>query len=200
MSKKIDISIEQGTPTDHVIKFNCEGNEIPGAEAGDLLIKVSIKKHKIYTRNGADLFFDKEITLKQALLGFNFTIKYLDGKDLLVSSTPGECIAHGTIKVVKGKGLPFYRDTMSYGNLIIKFTVKFPKTGELTEDMREALAKILPGPGTGPVAKGTQAEYLTEFNQADLNSNPSGGNKGAQDEDDEHHGGRHGQKMECGVQ
>lgn len=142
VEKKVDVSIEAGCPSDHIIKFNGEGNEIPDAEAGDLLIKVSVKKHKTYTRSGADLIIEKEITLKQALLGFSFTLKHLDGKDFTVSTVPGEAITHGVIKSVKGKGLPFYRDAMSHGNLIVKFAVKFPRGSDLTEDIKKALDKV----------------------------------------------------------
>lgn len=134
--------MEAGCPSDHIIKFNGEGNELPGAEAGDLLIKVTVKKHKLYTRSGADLVLEKEITLKQALLGFNFSLKGVDGKDFTVSSVPGEVIQFGSIKSVKGKGLPFYRDTMSHGNLIIKFTIKFPRGSDLTDDIKAALEKV----------------------------------------------------------
>lgn len=143
VQKKVDVSIEAGCPSDHVIKFNGEGNEIPGAEAGDLLIKVDVKSHKIYTRAGADLVIERDVTLKQSLLGFNFTLKFLDGKDIVISTIPGEVLSHGSIKSVKGKGLPFYRDAMSHGNLIIKFKVKFPRASELTEDVRQALDKVI---------------------------------------------------------
>lgn len=142
VSKKVEVSIEPGCPSDFVVKFNGEGNEVPGAEAGDLLIKVNIKKHKSFQRNGADLVMEKDITLKQALLGLSFTLKYLDGKDILISSIPGEILEHGIIKSVKGKGLPFYRDTMSHGNLIIKFTIKYPRGSELTEDIKAAIEKV----------------------------------------------------------
>ena len=142
VEKKVDVSVEPGCPTDHIIKFNGEGNELPGAEAGDLLIKVSVKKHKLYTRSGADLVLERDITLKQAILGFNFSLKGLDGKEFIVSSIPGEVTQNGAIKSVKGKGLPFYRDTMSHGNLIIKFNIKFPRGSDLTDDIKAALDKV----------------------------------------------------------
>jgi DnaJ-class molecular chaperone len=127
----VDASIEPGCPTDTVIKFNGMGNEIPGAEAGDLLVKVGVKKHKVFERNGADLLMAKEITLKQALLGFSFTVKFLDGKDLLISSVPGEVVEFGATKSVKGKGLPFYKNPAEFGNLIIRFEILSPKYIEL---------------------------------------------------------------------
>jgi len=118
ISLPVEVSIEPGCPTDHIIKYNGMGNEIPGAEAGDLVVKVGVKKHKQFERNGADL------------------------KDLIISSVPGEVIEFGAAKSVKGKGLPFYKDKMSHGNLIIKFSVKFPKANELTEDVRAAIEKV----------------------------------------------------------
>lgn len=142
-SKKVDVSIEPGCPSGHTITYRGEGNEIPGAEAGDLEINVTVKKHKVFTREGADLTLEKEITLKQALLGFNFTVKHLDGKDLLISTIQGEVLEDGVIKSVKGKGLPFHKDSMSKGNLNIKFKVKFPKGSDLSEDVRKALEKVI---------------------------------------------------------
>lgn len=69
VTEKEDISIDVGTPDEHLLKFSGKGNAIPDAVAGDLIIKVNIKKHKIFTREGADLFMEKEISMKQALLG-----------------------------------------------------------------------------------------------------------------------------------
>jgi hypothetical protein len=57
----------------------------------------------------------------------------------------------------------------------------------------------LPGPKTAPAAKG-EAEFIREFTQDDLNSNPKGGNDDDDDEERHHHGGRHQQRAECGVQ
>lgn len=50
------------------------------------------------------------------------------------------------MKVIQGKGMPFYNDIMSFGNLIIEFDVEFPKAGSLKKDQTEALKKLLPGP------------------------------------------------------
>jgi len=36
------------------------------------------------------------------------------------------------MKMIKGKGMPFYKDAMSHGNLFVKFNVIFPKRGELS--------------------------------------------------------------------
>lgn len=67
----------------------------------------------------------------EALTGFQFTIKHLDKSQLKIATVPNEIISHNEQKVVKHKGMPFYNDPMCYGHLIIKFTVVFPKRGEL---------------------------------------------------------------------
>jgi DnaJ family protein A protein 2 len=40
--------------------------------AGDLYIRIKIKKHDLYERKGADLFTTKKITLLEALTGCQF--------------------------------------------------------------------------------------------------------------------------------
>lgn len=47
---------------------------MPGVMAGDLHVRIRVKPHKLFKRKGADLFMDKEITLLEALTGFNFEI------------------------------------------------------------------------------------------------------------------------------
>jgi len=199
VSKKVDVAIEPGCPPEHVIKFNGEGNEIPDAEAGDLLIQIVTKKHKLFTRRGADLIMEKEITLKQALLGFNFTVKFLDGKDLLISTIAGETIEDKAIKCVKGKGMPFFKDSMNYGDLIIKFTVKFPRPTDLSIDVKSALEKALPGPSSSSSSQGKGVECLSAFSRAELNPSAKGGNQREQS-DDEDGRQRGGQRAECAMQ
>ena len=140
--KKVQVSVESGTPSEHVIKISGEGDEHPDAQAGDLLVKVNVQKHALFQRQGADLFIEKTISLKEALLGFNFELPYLDGKKIKVSSIPGEIVTHGDVKTVKGKGLPFYRDLMNHGNLIIKFKVEFPESTKLSTECKDVLQKV----------------------------------------------------------
>jgi len=40
-------------------------------------------------------------------------------------------ITNKDLKVIQGKGMPFYGDIMSFGNLIIEFEVEFPKPGSI---------------------------------------------------------------------
>ena len=52
--------------------------------AGDVHVRILVEKHKEFTRQGADLFMDKKISLLEALTGTNYLIKGLDGKQFKV--------------------------------------------------------------------------------------------------------------------
>ncbi len=46
-------------------------------------------------------------------------IEHLDGKKYIIATAPGEVLTNQELKTVKNLGMPFYKDSMSYGNLFI---------------------------------------------------------------------------------
>lgn len=69
VEKIIEIPLEKGVPEEHDYQFYGESDEYPGVMAGDLYIRIKIKKHDLYERKGADLWSTKKITLLEALTG-----------------------------------------------------------------------------------------------------------------------------------
>jgi len=57
-----------------------EGDCVPDVDPGDVIAVIKIRPNKIYTRKGADLHYDKEISLLEALTAVDFTIMHLDGR------------------------------------------------------------------------------------------------------------------------
>lgn len=84
------------------------------------------------------------MTLLEALTGFVFEMTYLDGQKFAIKSEEGQVIANNDTKQVQGKGLPFFKDAMGHGNLYVKFSVVFPKAGELTKKHMATLKEVLP--------------------------------------------------------
>jgi DnaJ homolog subfamily A member 2 len=78
----------------------------------------------------------------------------LDGKSIKIASFPGECLKDGEIKLLKGMGMPFFKDNMNFGNLYVEFDIKFPKKGEISKEQAAALKKILPQPKQVKLAEG----------------------------------------------
>jgi len=71
------------------IRFSNEGDQEPGLEAGDIIIVLDQKEHSRFTRRGGDLIMAMEISLTEALCGFERTIETLDSRTLLISQKPG---------------------------------------------------------------------------------------------------------------
>ena len=100
---------------------------------GDLLVHVVQKEHPIFSRKHSDLIIKIEITLKEALVGFEKSIKHLDHTEIKINCK--SVIFPDSEKIIQGSGLN------EEGSLIIKFIVKFPT--ELTPVQKEKLKEIL---------------------------------------------------------
>ncbi|CAG9567028.1 unnamed protein product [Danaus chrysippus] len=97
-----------------------------------------------FKRTGDDLLMVREITLTEALCGFEFVVKHLDGRDLLVRHLPGEVIKPGDLKGIQGEGMPQHKNPFEKGNLYIKFDVTFPENHFANEEQLKKIESILP--------------------------------------------------------
>jgi len=90
--KILEVFIDKGAPDGHKIQFRGEADEKPGYETGDVVFVVNEKEHPVFTRKGADLYINKEITLLEALTGFEIEVTHLDGRKLLIKTPEGAII------------------------------------------------------------------------------------------------------------
>jgi len=150
--KVLEVHVEKGMKHNQKITFREMGDESPNMETGDVNFIVQEKEHDLYKRKGADLLLVKELSLNQALCGFKFMAKQLDGRMLCIESKPGEVIkpeAEGTnpfVKIVPDEGMPSLGNPFVKGNLYVLFRVKFPEDGELSDSVLKTLKKTLPEP------------------------------------------------------
>ncbi len=49
----------------------------------------------MFKRDGDNLLLKKTLTLSEALTGFSYAVRTLDGRDLLIQSPPGDVIEEG---------------------------------------------------------------------------------------------------------
>ena len=184
-SKTLKIMLDKGAPDGKRYTFEGESDESPGYDPGDVIIEIRIKKHPVFERTGADLTMKADISLLEALTGFQLLINHLDGRHVLINSKKGEIIKPGVIKTVKECGMPFFDHPTRFGNLYIKFNIHFPKS--LKDNQKEALFELFPKI-TIPIKdidKIKEKYMMTDYNENTTNTYATGGNRPDEQEEDE---------------
>jgi len=132
----IYINIFSGIDTNEIIIVKNKGNIINDIQ-GDIKVKIIVHNNSIFERQGLDLILNKEISLKEALCGFEFNFTHINNEIYYIKNYNN--IIYPTYQKILPK-LGLKRNNI-YGQLIIKFTIKFPK--QLTENNKRILYKIL---------------------------------------------------------
>lgn len=145
-NEEITIRIPKGAFNGINVEIQNIGNEIPlqersndGRTRSNLSIKVKEKKHSLYERgfvipnikeepHPKDLKTNMKISLAESLVGFNKTIKSLDGKNIPL--VHDKIVKHGEVLVLQNCGMPVLEnsETTKLGNLYIVFEVEYPQT------------------------------------------------------------------------
>lgn len=136
--EEIEFFIPAGVDNNQIIKILGKGEAGKrGGKAGDLYIRVFVKKHPQFERKGDDLYIEVPISFSQATLGDEIEIPTLEGKKILLKVPPGT--DSGKILRISGKGIPHFSG-YGRGNLYVKLIVKTPK--KITKKQKELLEKL----------------------------------------------------------
>jgi molecular chaperone DnaJ len=117
----ITFNIPAGIENGETLRMPGSGEAIQGGTSGDLYIKVHVKSHPVFRKEGINLVTDLKLKLSTALLGGEYSLETLDGKITVVIPAG---IAHGEILRVKNKGVPTGRDRR--GDILIHISVQLP--------------------------------------------------------------------------
>jgi len=118
---EIELNIPAGINNGEMLKMTGQGEAIQGGQAGDLYIKVRVRPHHLYKRDGLNLTMDLQIKLTDALLGMVYNLKTLEGNNIEVKIPEG--INHNELLRVRGRGVPSSRGR---GDIILRVQVKMP--------------------------------------------------------------------------
>jgi len=134
--EEIKIKIPAGIDNGEMIRLSGAGEAIKDGRSGDLYIKIHVKKHKTFRKEGNDLVMNLDVKLSDALLGTKMGIQTLDG---LSSLKIPEGVNTGDILQIKGKGVP-KQGSGSRGDILVNIRVALPK--KLSKSAREAIEKL----------------------------------------------------------
>jgi molecular chaperone DnaJ len=135
-NKVIDVTIPKGIDNGQSIRLQGKGEAgEKGAPSGDLYISVTVKPHKLFWREGSNLYMDIPITFVQAALGDEISIPTLAGKEEKYNVKPGT--QPGSTVQLRNKGVPNVHNPYQVGDLIVKINVTVPT--QMNEKQKELL-------------------------------------------------------------
>lgn len=132
--KTMNINIPAGVYNGAQLSLRSEGDlGSKNGPRGDVYVVIRVMAHKIFKRDGNDVFLNIDITYTQAVLGAEITVPTLDGK---VSYKIPPATTSGKTFKLRGKGI---HELNGYGrgDQYVKVIVKIPSN--LNDKQREAL-------------------------------------------------------------
>ena len=120
--KRIAFRIPPGVDTgDYTIQG--EGDEVPHGHNGDLIVRVRVKEHEIFEREGKNIHMRQPLSMVDAALGCTLEVPTLDGKEKVridSGSQPNDIIK------IRGKGVSHVRGR-GKGDMFVHLSVRIPK-------------------------------------------------------------------------
>lgn len=139
LDKKLSVKIPAGIEDGETLRVPGAGETVQGGVPGDLHIRVHVKEHAIWQKEGHNLTTELDIKLSEALLGTQHVLKTLDG-DVTLKIPEG--IGFGEILRVKGKGVPTTSKGKDghRGDILVRINIAMPR--KLSKDAKKAIEEL----------------------------------------------------------
>ena len=103
--QSVNIDLPPGVETNTTMKFTGLGdNFIPSISRGDLMVRIKVRSHSRWHRDGANLHCVEKVSVFDLLLGTKKEISTVDGKKLSITIPKG--CQPGTVLSISEQGLP----------------------------------------------------------------------------------------------
>jgi len=141
--KTLSVKVPAGVDTGDRIRLSGEGEAgAGGGPTGDLYVQVSVRDHRIFERDGQDLYSEVPISFVDAALGGSLEVPTLDGRVKL--RIPAETQT-GKLFRLRGKGVTSVRGG-GVGDLLCRVVVETPinlngSQKELLQSFQHSLEK-----------------------------------------------------------
>ena len=137
-SKTLSVTVPAGVEDGTRIRLTGEGEAgLRGAPSGDLYIFLSVKPHRIFQREGANVFCEVPIPMTTAALGGEIEVPTVDGGRARIKIPEGT--QGGNQFRLRGKGMSVMR-TDARGDMFVQVSVETPV--KLTKDQKDILRQF----------------------------------------------------------
>ncbi|WP_136636227.1 molecular chaperone DnaJ [Pseudooceanicola onchidii] len=136
--RSLSVNIPAGVETGTRIRLGGEGEAgMRGGPAGDLYIFIEVEPHKIFERDGPNLYCRVPVSMTTAALGGDIEVPTIDGGRSRVKIPEGS--QSGRQMRLRGKGMPALRGGAA-GDMMIELAVETPVN--LTSRQKELLREF----------------------------------------------------------
>ena len=123
--RKIRVEIVPGIPQNQLIQVKGGGEAGErGTGTGDLYVRIKLKTHPVFSRQGDDLVVQKEVGVLDLLRGRKIEVSTISGGKLQVEIPAGFNLKENLR--IPGEGMPRFQ-SFGRGALLVDFIVKAPK-------------------------------------------------------------------------
>lgn len=138
-SEEFVVKIPAGIQDGEVISMPTMGEAVANGVPGDLYVKVNVRKHPVFKREGSNIAMDLDVKMSEAVLGGEKEVMTLDGSIRL--KIPAG-VDSGEILRVRGKGVPIAQGfhKKGRGDLMIRILVRTPK--RISKGVKELIEQI----------------------------------------------------------
>lgn len=133
--EEINIDVPKGIDSGEMIRMPGRGEAVKGGMSGDLYVKVHVKPHATFRKEGVNIVMQLPLKLTDALLGTTVTISTIDDKQLEVK-VPAMSATEETLRI-RGKGVHLEDGA---GDLLIHVTTTLPK--KLSTKAKKAIEEL----------------------------------------------------------
>ena len=133
---KLQVKVPPGADEGQSLRIRGEGNATQGGRSGDLYVRIRLKPHADFKRDGDNVLYETRVSFPKAALGGELQVPSIDGKAQL-KIPPGT--KPGTVFRLEGKGFPRVGG-WGRGDELVRVDVEIPR--DLSRRQRELLTEF----------------------------------------------------------
>ncbi len=135
--REVKVNIPAGIDSGQRVRYDNEGHAgSNGGEKGGLYVEVRVAPHKLFSRNGFDVWLEVPISIVDATLGTTIEVPTLYGnKEVKIP----EGTQSGTVFTIKNYGIKKLKGT-GKGDMFVKVVVEVPKS--VSKEQKEFLKRF----------------------------------------------------------
>ncbi len=135
-NRSLVVSVPAGIDGESTLRLSGQGEQMPNGVPGNLFVRIRVRPHEFFKRDGQNILLDVPANIAQAILGTEIEVPTVDGTvmmDVPAGTQPGQQFR------LRGKGVPDVR-TGVRGDQIVTMRVVMPT--ELTSRQRELFEEL----------------------------------------------------------